>query len=123
MLLLGVSSSLILASQSAYLLSLPATRALGDGKAVGIFRASSRIGQVLGPVAFATIITVSELEAGVAALGACYVVMVLIFLLTSRPPRSRRSQAAGAERPAAATGEEHEAGAEEEAEQSERAAA
>ena len=38
---------------SALLMSLPAAQGLGKSTALGIFRASSRIGQVLGPIVVA----------------------------------------------------------------------
>jgi len=83
--LLGLSSTLVLSSQTTYLLQLRATRELGDGKALAIFRASSRIGQMLGPLVFASVAFGRDVETGVGSLGVAYLVAtILFFALTMR---------------------------------------
>ncbi len=82
--LLGLSNSLVLSSQSAYLLKLEVTRDLGDGKALAIFRATSRIGQMLGPIIFAWLIVAVDIHDGVIYFGLAYMVTALLFwMLTS----------------------------------------
>ncbi len=79
--LLGLSNCLVWASQSAYVLSLDVTQSLGEGKALGIFLATSRVGQMLGPVVFAWLMLVSDIEAGVTWFGVIYLVMAALFLV------------------------------------------
>jgi predicted MFS family arabinose efflux permease len=81
MLLLGLSSSFVLASQSAYTLRLNVTEELGAGKSIGIFRSTSRIGQVLGPIVFSWLILSTNIEAGITYFGVAYFVFAIIFLL------------------------------------------
>ncbi|MDX1654491.1 MAG: MFS transporter [Candidatus Competibacteraceae bacterium] len=94
--LLGLSNSFVLSAQSAYILSLDVTQRLGQGKAMGIFRASSRIGQFLGPLLFATLIMSADLEDSVTYFGLAYLMAALLFLylgrheLPSRPARTRQ---------------------------------
>lgn len=82
--LLGLSSSLVIASQSAYLLKLKVTRNLGDGKAIGIFRASSRVGQALGPIIFSGLIVGTKIENGIGQIGLMYLLTALLFLLMTQ---------------------------------------
>lgn len=83
--LLGLSNALVLSSQSAYLLRLEATHALGDGKALAIFRATSRIGQMLGPMIFAWVLLATDVAAGITWFGLAYLAAVLLFLLLTHP--------------------------------------
>lgn len=86
-LLLGISHSVVLSSQSAYALSLKATVALGEGKAMGIFRSSGRIGQMLGPLAFGWVIAASDVEQGMVIIGCAYLVMAALFWLMTLKDR------------------------------------
>ena len=89
MALLGVSSSLVLSAQSALLLSLPVAQMLGRSTAIGMFRASSRLGQVLGPIVVAGVLVTldTSMETGIALIGLAYLVTSLAFLATSGEPR------------------------------------
>jgi predicted MFS family arabinose efflux permease len=83
--MLGISNSIVLSSQSAYVLQTNVTRQLGEGKALGIFRATSRVGQTVGPLIFAWLITFSEARQGVLLFGLVYILMAFAFLaLTKR---------------------------------------
>ena len=82
--LLGLSNCLVLASQSAYTLSLKVTREFGEGKSIGLFRATSRIGQMLGPIIFSSIILTTDINQGITYLGLLYLVTALLFLLLTR---------------------------------------
>jgi predicted MFS family arabinose efflux permease len=88
-LLLGLSSSFVLASQSAYVLQLPVTHALGEGKAIGIFRSSSRIGQALGPMVFGAVMARGSINDGIALFGLMYLMTAVLFMFmnlrTSKP--------------------------------------
>ena len=79
--LLGLSNCLVLASQSAYTLSLKVTREFGESKSIGLFRATSRIGQMLGPIIFSSIILTTDINQGITYLGLIYFITALLFLL------------------------------------------
>ncbi len=83
-LLLGLSSSFVLASQAVYAITLRVTQELGEGKAIGIFRSTSRIGQVLGPVIFSSAILAANVDRGLAYLGAAYLAAAVLFFLFTR---------------------------------------
>jgi predicted MFS family arabinose efflux permease len=84
-LLLGLSNCLVLSAQSVFLLKLDITQQLGEGKAMGIFRFTSRIGQMLGPVIFAWLFLFENVHIGVTYLGLAYMLMALVFIyLTGR---------------------------------------
>jgi MFS family permease len=80
-LLLGVSSCFVLASQTTYALTLDVTRQLGYGRAIGIFRASSRIGQMLGPLLFGWLMVATEINQGLTYFGIAYLATAVLFLL------------------------------------------
>jgi predicted MFS family arabinose efflux permease len=88
-LLLGLSNSLVLAAQSAFALRLRVTQELGAGKAIGIFRSTSRLGQVTGPVIFSWLIAATNLKEGATYLGLAYLLTAMLFyLLTSEKKES-----------------------------------
>ncbi len=80
-LLLGVSSCFVLASQTTYALTLDVTRQLGYGRAIGIFRASSRIGQMLGPILFSWLMVATDINQGLTYFGIAYLATAVLFLL------------------------------------------
>jgi predicted MFS family arabinose efflux permease len=86
-LLMGLSHSMVLSSQSAYMLELQVTRELGPGMALGIFRASSRFGQMVGPMVFSAVAMSGGMQTGVGWLGVVYVVLAVLFLLLTRERR------------------------------------
>ena len=79
--LLGLSSSFVLASQSAYTLELKVTQELGEGKAIGIFRSTSRVGQMLGPIIFSSIMGATNIQSGITYLGLAYLLTAVLFLV------------------------------------------
>jgi predicted MFS family arabinose efflux permease len=81
MLLLGLSSSFVLASQSAYTLRLKVTEELGAGKSIGIFRSTSRGGQVLGPIVFSWLIISTDIIEGITYFGLVYFAFAIVFLI------------------------------------------
>lgn len=80
-LLLGVSSCFVLASQTTYALTLEVTKQLGQGRAIGIFRASSRIGQMLGPILFGWLMVSTDISKGLTYFGIAYLATAVLFLL------------------------------------------
>lgn len=83
-LLLGLSNCLVLSAQSVFLLKLDITQQLGEGKAMGIFRSTSRIGQMLGPVIFAWLFLFEDVRIGIIYLGLAYIIIALIFIWLTR---------------------------------------
>ncbi|MGI9333828.1 MAG: MFS transporter [Gammaproteobacteria bacterium] len=88
-LFLGVAHSLVLSAQSAYLLSLDVTRALGDGKALGLFRSTSRIGQMLGPIVFGWF-ALGDSPIGLKPMGYVYALLALGFWALTLAGSDRR---------------------------------
>ena len=82
--LLGLSNCLVLSAQSVYLLKLDITQQLGEGKAMGIFRSTSRIGQMLGPVIFAWLFLFEDVRIGVTYVGLAYIIAALVFIWLAR---------------------------------------
>ncbi len=97
--LLGLSNSFIIASQSTYLLKLKATQALGPGKAIGIFRATSRIGQALGPIIFSGLFLSANIRTGIIKLGAAYLLTAVLFLIFTRNDSAHLQRPHDAPRP------------------------
>ena len=85
--LLGLSHSFILPSQTSYALKLEVTKNLGEGKAIGIFRSSSRLGQMLGPVIFSWVIAASNINDSITYLGIIYMIMAFLFLAITQKDR------------------------------------
>ncbi len=79
--LLGLSSSFVIASQGAYLLSLNVTQGLGAGKAIAVFRATSRVGQALGPLVFSLLVISTNVVNNITQLGLLYLLTAFLFLL------------------------------------------
>ena len=83
-LLLGLSSSLIFAPQSAYILKLKVSEELGAGKAIGIFSSTNRIGQVLGPIIFSGVIVATNIRQGMFYFGLAYLLTAVLFVFLSQ---------------------------------------
>lgn len=80
---LGVAGGLMYAAQNPYLLKLPITRTLGEGKALSIISATSRIGQILGPFIFGWMF-IFGIDRCLPLVGAVYLVAALAFFLVTR---------------------------------------
>ena len=87
-LLLGLSSSLVLASQTAFALDLNVTHELGEGKAIAIFRSTSRIGQMLGPIVFSAVIVATNPQTGITWLGVAYLITALLFIVITQTDKT-----------------------------------
>ena len=85
--LLGLSSGLVLAAQPTYALTLGVSQQLGPGRALGIFQAATRIGQVLGPILFGLLMAATDIKQeaaqGVAWFGMAYLVATVLFVLAT----------------------------------------
>ena len=79
--LLGLSNSFIIASQSTYILGLKVTHAFGSGKAIGIFRATARIGQSLGPILFSGLFLSANIRTSVTKVGLMYLLTAVLFFV------------------------------------------
>lgn len=77
---LGVAGGLMYAAQNPYLLKLPISQALGEGKSLSIISATSRIGQILGPFIFGWMFIVG-IDRALPLMGALYLVAALAFFL------------------------------------------
>jgi len=88
-LLLGLSNSFIIASQSTYLLGLKVTHILGAGKAIGIFRGTSRIGQSLGPIIFSGFFLSENIKMSITKLGFFYLLTAVLFLVFTQKDASQ----------------------------------
>ncbi len=78
-LMLGIASSIGFASQTVFALNLKVTQNLGEGKAMGVYRAVERLGQVMGPIVLGTLIAVMGLEHAIALIGGIYLVSSILF--------------------------------------------
>jgi predicted MFS family arabinose efflux permease len=83
-LLLGISSSFVLASQSVYALRLKVTQKLGEGKAIGIFRSTSRVGQMIGPLMFSWLFAIADTNKGIMFFGLAYLLTAVLFILLTQ---------------------------------------
>ena len=89
---LGVAGGLMYAAQNPYLLKLPISQALGEGKALSIISATSRIGQVMGPFIFGWMF-IFGIDRALPVVGALYLVAALaFFLVTQRETVENSSQ-------------------------------
>jgi predicted MFS family arabinose efflux permease len=88
-LILGLSSCFVLASQSAYMLQLAISGHLGQGKALAIFRSSSRIGQAIGPIVFSMLVGTSNMDDGITSFGMAYILCAFLFFLITRQDRKK----------------------------------
>ncbi|HRD66639.1 MAG TPA: MFS transporter [Candidatus Competibacter sp.] len=91
-LMLGISSCFVLASQTTYALTLDVTRQLGQGRAIGIFRASSRIGQMLGPILFGWLMIAADIKQGLTYFGIAYLITAILFLLLTVERRKLKNK-------------------------------
>lgn len=82
--LLGLSSSFVLASQSVYALKLKVTKKLGEGKAIGIFRSTSRVGQMLGPIIFSWMFAATNVTQGIMFFGLAYLLTAFFFIILTK---------------------------------------
>ena len=92
-LLLGLSSSFVLSSQSIMVLALKEAKDLGEGTALGIFRSISRIGQVVGPLIFGWVLLSGELTDAINYLGYTYIgAMLILAIFVMIPARNPQNQ-------------------------------
>ncbi len=87
-LLIGLGQSMSISAQSALVGEHCAedVRRLGDGVVYGVYRLLERIGNALGPVIAAALVTQFNYEVGFVAIGALAIVAGLAFLAATRQP-------------------------------------
>lgn len=86
--LLGLSDTVASASQTAYLLSLPATQAIGSGKALSLYRMIRKGGESIGPLLFGFCLVLGQ-QGGIGAIGLAYgAVIAGLALLQSRDKKT-----------------------------------
>lgn len=87
-LLIGLGQSMSISAQSALVGEHCAeeVRRLGDGVVYGVYRLLERIGNALGPVIAAALVTHFNYEVGFVAIGALAIVAGLAFLAATRQP-------------------------------------
>lgn len=78
--LFGVADSMGFIMQNTFLLSLPATQKLGQGKALGLFSMTKKVGQMLGPMMLAWGVGFGATQEGVGAIGMLYLCTMILFL-------------------------------------------
>ena len=93
--LLGLSHALVLSSQSAYALALQVSHEFGKGKALSVFRASGRLGQMLGPVAFGAVAIAGTGSESIVLMGYAYVVMALLLWMVTFKDEGLMAQGKG----------------------------
>lgn len=81
--LFGVADSIGFIAQNTFLLSLPATKMLGQGTALGLFSMTKKLGQMLGPMMMAWGVGFGVTQAGVGAIGLLYLFAIIIFLMVT----------------------------------------
>jgi MFS family permease len=87
-LLIGLGQSMSISAQSALVAEHcpEEVRRLGDGVVYGVYRLLERIGNALGPVIAAALVTHFNYEVGFVAIGALAIVAGLAFLAATRQP-------------------------------------
>ena len=81
--LFGVADSIGFVAQNTFLLSLPATQILGQGKALGLFSMTKKIGQMLGPMMMAWGVGFGATEQGIGGIGMLYLVLIMLFVVVT----------------------------------------
>lgn len=81
--LLGLADGFGSPAQNGYLLNLDATKALGEGKALGFYSVVIKAGQVLGPLLFGLAMSMGPAD-GVGIVGIFIIAAIALFLLLSK---------------------------------------
>ena len=81
---LGLASSLCLAAQNAFALSLRVTQEIGESRTMGVYNLSERLGQVLGPILLAWAVAMVGMTMGLMTLGAIFATASLLLLWLCR---------------------------------------
>lgn len=88
--LFGVADSIGFIAQNTFLLSLPATQMMGQGKALGLFSMTKKLGQMLGPMMIAWGVGFGATQEGVGAIGMWYLFSIIFFFVFTMR-RNKRS--------------------------------
>jgi len=82
-LIMGVADSFGIVAQNNYFLSLPATRIVGESKALSYYSTIRRLGQVLGPFVFGALAVLGTMRS-VGLIAVSCLALLLLFALMSR---------------------------------------
>ena len=93
--LLGLSCSFGFASQALFVLELDGTKMIGQARAIGIYRAIERIGQMIGPIAFGAVIAGAGFQAGISLMGAALLLTVMFFIIGTAKKKRKDSEKIG----------------------------
>lgn len=95
-LMLALASCFAGASQSPYMLSLPAVQQYGAAGATSVMRAADKLGQMAGPLVVGSMFGAMGMATGLAVTGTIYLAATLLFLLfaPSRSPEAEQALSA-----------------------------
>ncbi|CUJ27498.1 Arabinose efflux permease [Achromobacter xylosoxidans] len=91
-LMLALASCCLGASQAPYMLALPQVRGYGTAGALGLMRASDKLGQMAGPLIVGAATSTLGLHGALALLGAIYLVLTVLFHCCARCGAKRRGE-------------------------------
>jgi len=81
--LLGLADSISAVAHTTYFLNLEATRSLGEGKGLGLFRMTRKIGEAMGPLAFGWVLVLGP-QNGIGLIGLSYLLVIFMFFVSTR---------------------------------------
>lgn len=81
--ILGVADSIGLTSQNSHFMNLPSTTKLGYGKALSLYSAIKKVGQLTGPAIYGVAIVAGGIG-GIGAIGVSYLLCIIGFVALSR---------------------------------------
>lgn len=81
--MLGVSNAIAASAQGTYALSLPVALRMGRARTMGVYNITERVGQVIGPVTFAVLLSLLGREGGLLAMAAGVAALTLLFMWLS----------------------------------------
>lgn len=91
-LMLALASCCLGASQAPYMLALPQVQGYGTAGALGLMRASDKLGQMAGPLIVGAATSTLGLHGALALLGAIYLVLTVLFHCCARCGAKRRGE-------------------------------
>lgn len=89
---LALASCCLGASQAPYMLALPQVQGYGTAGALGLMRASDKLGQMAGPLIVGAATSTLGLHGALALLGAIYLVLTVLFHCCARCGARRRDE-------------------------------
>lgn len=87
--LLGVGNAVLSNAQGAYALELPASQHFGPARAVGLYNAAERLGQVLGPVSLGFVLVAWGRSAGLGLMALGFALSSVFFAILSQKIKAK----------------------------------